>query len=297
MRAVVAWLCCVCACAGSPPLLDNADEVLEEAQGLLANDPAATGALLEAHAPAAFPKRLQDRYEWLLASARLAMGDPWGAFETIRDFADRHPHSEFRSRVVHLEFEAGRTLSQSDRGFLFFWSDRRAGRTVLEHLITRHPDNAHLADALRILGEMAYADGRYELAQERFRDLLRRRPESEWVPLARFRYAMSIFARQQGPEYDFDRMQHASRELEAFLADPPENPGFVAEARLALATLREWQAERHLSVAAFYQRVGNVPGRELHLRLAADSFPETAAGQEASARLATGADGRRDEGR
>lgn len=283
MRTRAALLLALGACAGTPPLLPNAVELVEEADGLRnAGDWAAARDLLATHDRRSFPKRIQDRYDLILGGAHHALGDHWAAFETIRDFADRTPHSELRGQIIHLEYEVGRRLILSDAGFLFFWSDRRAGRTVLEHLITRYPDNAHLADALRLLGEAAFADGNYLLAQERFRDLLRRRPESEWAPLARFRFAMSIFARLQGPDYDLDEMQRASRELEDFLADPPENPGFVAEAREALTTLREWQAERHLSIASFYRRIGNDPGYHSHLRKAAEGFRDTPAGTRAA---------------
>lgn len=277
------------ACASAPEPPANPQGLLDEATALMAaGEPGAALGLLQAYDVRTFSKRLQPDYQLLLARAHLANGDPWQAYETIKNFADQHPHSEKRRAVIEVEFEAGRRLSQSNQGFLFFWSDQAGARTVLEHLITRYPEsvNQYLADALRILGEMAYAEGRYELAQERFRDLLRSRPESEWVALARFRYAMSIFRRLQGPEYDFEQMQNASRELEVFLQQPPENPGFVGTARNALATLKQWQAERHVLVAAFYRRVGNKAGERMHLQQAVKDFPETEGGIRAKELLA-----------
>ncbi len=279
-------LLCLAACAGEPPLLPDAQEILDEAIALQnAGEHAACRDLLARHDRREFPRRIRDRFELTLASAQLATGEDWDAFQTIKEFADRHPHSELRPRVIQVQFDAGRRLVQSDAGFWIFWSDRRAGRTVLEHLITRYPDNPHLADTLRLLGEMAMADGDYQLAQERFRDLLRRRPDSEWVPLARYRYAMSIVATLQGPDYDEEQMQHASRELAEFLANPPENPAFVADAAAAQERLREWQAERHVTVAAFYRRIGNAFGERHHLAQAVDGFPGTAGAEAASARL------------
>jgi outer membrane protein assembly factor BamD (BamD/ComL family) len=158
---------------------------------------------------------------------------------------------------------------------------------VLEHLITRHPDTQRLADALRLLGDLAYDDGNYELAQERFRDLMRRRPESEWVKYAGFRFAMSIVDSLQGPDYDLDKMNLAVRELSDFLATAPENPELLAKAQAALQQLREWRAERHLSIAAFYRRVGNVDGERYHLEIACRAeFDGTAAHAAALAQQA-----------
>jgi outer membrane protein assembly factor BamD (BamD/ComL family) len=277
------------ACASSPPAIaTDAEQVLSEAEALLAaNNATAARNLLRERQPATFPLRLRDRYDLLLGRAQLQTDQPWDAYRTIRDFADQYPHSELRPAVMDLEYEAGRALVSSGRGFLFFWSDLRGGRECLEHLITRYPENPHLADALRLLGDIAYADGDWQRAQERYRDIVRHRPESEWAPYANFRYAMSIFASLQGPEYDLDEMQHASKELTAFLASPPENPRFVAEAKAALATLLRWRAERHLQVARFYRRVHNHFGYVENLqKAAADEFAETPSGQEARRLLA-----------
>ena len=124
------------------------------------------------------------------------------------------------------------------------------------------------------------------LAKERYRDLMRRYPDSEWVVYARFRFAMSIVAGLQGPDYDLDQMEHASRELRDFLRGEPENPDFVATASAALARLQEWRAARHLNIADFYRRVDNELGERLHLQYACvDELRDTTAGRAARARL------------
>ncbi|MEO6595069.1 MAG: outer membrane protein assembly factor BamD [Planctomycetota bacterium] len=270
-------LLALCGCRSAPTPPPDAEQQLAQAEALVtARDWQAGLNLLAGLDGTACPKRLRDRRDLATASARMGLGEYWGAFELLETFPDLYPHSELRPSVVEAVWQIGSHLANSDAGFLFFWSDRRAGRTVLEHLITRHPDTPRLADALRVLGDMAFADDEHELAQERFRDLLRRRPESEWVIYARFRFAMSIVASLQGPDYDLDRMQHAVRELRDFLVPQPEAPAFVQQAEAAVARLLEWQAERHLSIAAFYGRVGNVSGQRRHLDIAAsEEFANT----------------------
>jgi len=292
MRALPSWLLLpvLAACASTPvPIAKDAEPVLKEAEGLLAaGNAVAARNLLQSRSEATFPAGSRDRYELTLATALMQLNATWDAFLAIREFADHNPHSELRTAVIKLEWEIGRTLSRSDHGFLFFWSDRRGGRTCLEHLITRYPDNPYLADALKTLGDMAFDDGSYELAIERYRDLIRRRQESEWGPYARFRYAMSIVASLQGPEYDLDQMQHATKELRAFLANPPENIEFNSAADAALQRLLRWQSERQLLVADFYRTIHNRTGYLHHLRLAAaDEFAGTPANALSRARLQT----------
>ena len=179
-------------------------------------------------------------------------------------------------RSGDLVWEIGKQLAGSDAGFLFFWSDRSGGRVALEHLITRHPDSPRTGDALRILGDLAFEDHEYELAQTRYRDLLLNQPDGEWFVWAQYRFAMSIVASLEGPEYDLDRMEHAVRELRAFLTTKPENPEILLSATGALATLQEWRIERHLHIAGFYRTVRNATGERLHLaRATADEFATT----------------------
>lgn len=276
------------ACATTPLAGPEAERLLGEAEALLQArdfDPALER--LDLLADEACPARLLDRRDVARARARLGLEQPWEAYEALQTFADDHPHSDLRGAVAEILWQAGYGLATSGRSFWIFWSDRRAGRTVLEHLITRHPDTPRLADALRLLGDIAYEDGDYPLAQERFRDLMRRRPESEWVDYACFRFAMSIVDSLQGPDYDLDKMNHAVRELNDFLASPPENPELVATARAALEQLREWRAARHLSIADFYRRVDNAPGERYHLGIASRvEFEGTPAHGEAVERLA-----------
>jgi len=263
------------------------DAILAEADRLMAaGDSAGCRDLLLAHDQDEFTRTLQPRYAVVLARAHLQLDEPWKTYLVLRDFADDHPHSELRDEAIELQYTAGKTLGYSNRGFLFFWSDRRRSQVTLEHLITRYPDCIYLADALRLLGEMAFEDGDFARAEERYRELMRRRPESEWVGLARFRFAMSITGSLRGPEYDLEKMQLAITELRAFLANPPENPTFVKQAQAASRRLLTWQADRHLLVAEFYARVGNRFGEVRGLRRAAAAeFAECEATSKARQRL------------
>ncbi len=279
------FLLMVGACAATPLTFPAAEEHLVKAEAcVVAGQWDEVHSLLGDLEQEACPKRLRDRRDLAAAIAYRGQNELWEAFRLLETFPDLYPHSDLRPTVVEMVWEIGEALARSDRGFLFFWSDERAGRTVLEHLITRHPETPRLADALRILGDMAFVDTDYELAQQRYRDLMLNRPESEWFGYAQFRFAMSIVASLEGPEYDLDRMQLAVRELKDFLTTKPENPEIVQTATAAVAQVLEWQIDRHLRIAAFYRRVGNVPGQLHHLGIATgDEFAATTRHQEAVA--------------
>lgn len=290
-----ALLIALCACA-TPVSQGDPLAMLDEAGALMAvGDPAGARALLESVNVAVYPELQRARYKLLLARATQGTGQPWGAFQIIRGFSEEFPHSDLRLAVEQLIFECGRQLSESDKSFFIFSSDRADARVVLEHLILRYPRTTWLADALQILGEMAFEDEEYTLALTRFKDLLQQQPDSEWAPLARFRIAMSEFRVLHGPAYDMEQMERAHNELLSFLAHPPERPDFVDEARAAVTVVVDWMTERHLMIADFYKTIGNPYGERFHLRLAAEQFPDTDAGRTAAERLsqmATGGDGR-----
>lgn len=277
------------ACSTPPPVpLAEAEPLITQAEAqIAAGEWDAASATLAPLADEACPKRLRDRRDLARASAHQGRGELWDAYLVLEKFPDLYAHSERRLLVVEKVWEIGSTLARSDGGFLFFTSDRRAGRTALEHLISRHPDSPRLADALRLLGDLAFEDDDHPLAQERYRQLMLDRPESEWVPYARFRFAMSVVASIEGPDYDLDRMEHGQRELRDFLATQPENPEMVRAANAAVRQLLEWRIERHLFIASFYRKVDNAPGQLHHLQIACGpEFETTSRHAEATELLA-----------
>ena len=283
------WLAAACSTVTTVPGPDAERALTRAETALLAKDPDTAEDALDPLADEACPRRLRDRRDVALARMHLGRGDLWDAYLVLERFPDEYPHSDLRPQVGEMVWGIGDQLAVSDGGFLFFWSDRRAGRTALEHLVSRHPDSPHGGDALRILGDMAFADADYVRAQERYRDLMLNYPDSEWFTHAQYRFAMSVVASLEGPDYDLDRMEHATRELRDFLARKPENAQAVAEAESALARVLEWRADRHLRIAAFYRRVGNDPGYRHHVQVAAGpefaSTPFAAAAQEALAAI------------
>ena len=268
-NAAACALLLLASCVSNQGPLPEAPQLVEAAEAQVqAGDYAAALNTLDPVLGEGCPARLLDRRDLAHARAWFGVGEPWDAYLILERFSDVHPLSALRPQAVELIWSVGKQLVESDGGFLFFWSDRTAGRIVLEHLITRHPDTRRLADALRILGDMAFAEEDYELAQARYRDIILDRPDSDWRFYAKYRFAMSIVAGLRGPEYDLDRMQHAVRELRGFLKTEPESPQMLAEAERAVEQVLSWQVQRHVEVVGYYRRLDNLEGQLHHARLA-----------------------------
>lgn len=260
-------------CASSDGAASDAPQILEAAEAqVAAGEYAQALTTLAAVASEQCPRRLRDRRDLARARAEFGSGKLWESYLILEKFSDEHPLSELRPQVSELIWSVGGALLERDASLWIFWSDRSAGQIVLEHLVTRHPDTPRLADALRLLGDMAFADSDYELAQARYREIILEQPNSDWRFYANFRFAMSLVASLRGPDYDLEGMQQAVSELRTFLRSPPENPQMVAEAEQALQRLLSWQVRRHLDVVAFYRTLDNYEGQLHHARLA--SRPE-----------------------
>ncbi|MEM7205692.1 MAG: outer membrane protein assembly factor BamD [Planctomycetota bacterium] len=270
----------------SAPLIADPEAALSAAEAALTDGRAQDAvAILEPLGAEAYTGQQLERFKLNLARGMAASGDLWDAFQLIRDFEEEHPFAALRGEIQDLEYEIGERLITSDWRFLFFASDEDDGRVVLEHFQVRYPQHPAAADALRLLGEKAFRERQWEQARERFGRLLLKHPDSEWVPLARFRIAIAAFESLEGPAYDLRSLVRAHNELRDFLGQGVENPGFATTAREALATVREWLGEKHLLIADFYRRVGSPAGSELHLARAAQAFPDTAAGQRAAEQM------------
>ena len=260
-----------CATGKGPPPDAPLQVEAAEAQ-VAAGDYEQALATLAAVAGEQCPKHLRDRRDLARARAEFGRGELWESYLILERFSDDHPLSDLRPQVAELIWSAGGAMIERDESLWIFWSDRSAAKVVLEHLVMRHPDTPRFADALRLLGDMAYAERDFELAQVRYREIILEQPKSDWRFYANFRFAMSIFEGLRGPDYDLEGMQRAQTELRSFLRTAPENPQMVAEAEQALQQVLAWQVQRHLDVVAFYATLDNYDGQLHHARLA--SRPE-----------------------
>ncbi len=265
VRCAIAALFLAAACASGVEPQTALEALVAAEKALAAGDSDRALDLLESVAPESFEDVDRPRYAVDLGRARFMNEDYWGAFEAVRDVPRDYPGSPFLAKAEEIEFKAGAVLAGRGGGFLFFTSDLSDARRILEHFILFYPTSSWLPDALRILGEAAYQDEDWQLAIDRFGELLQRAPEGEWSDLAAFRIAMSHYHLVAGPDYDLERLENARRELAAYLAGKRPNPDFVEEARRALDRILYWIDEKHLIIADFYLRIDKPEGARFHL--------------------------------
>ncbi len=288
---IAAWLGLglLLALAGCQSLIPPQDPIdaLDRAEALLAQGKAEEArAVMKYYEEEFYLQDDLERRKLLRSMALFQLDDGWRAYtKELRSFPDDHPFSRLRPDVAKLQFQIGAFLCQSDGSFWPFYNDKNRGRNVLEHFILHYSHNPLMADALRILGDLAFDEQDYPLAQQRFTQLVTHDKDSEWVTLASFRVAMCHFLSLEGPDYDLQEMEKAHNELRDFLAGRVEQPRFKSTAIEALRIVKQWLAKKHLIIADFYWRVENRQGAVHHTRLAANRYPETEAGLNASYRL------------
>lgn len=267
------------------PLPVNPTAAIKESEALLAQKkPEAALVVLKHYDQEQFAGAERARRTALLGRAYYMAGDSWQAYKEIKSFAQDYPSSP-TTEVADVHLKAGLQLLKSDGGFLFFYSDNKRGRQILEDFLVYYHYSPRIPDVLHELAESAFRGEDYELAKERYTQLIQDYKSSEWITLARFRVAMCYFRRLQGPSYDLGEMTRARNELRDFLATPNENPKMNDQARAALAIVQEWLGEKHVRIADFYTTIQNRYGTVYHLRIAAKDFPDTAGGRVAAQRL------------
>lgn len=275
--------------ASAPPPPNTMPERLDLAELRISEDRPGAALALIPRDPEELPRGLRDRGMRIRAEAQLADGEAWAAYVTLRRFPVDYPLSEERPRVVEILYRAGESLITQDTSwYVNAFSDygAKSGEAILEHLVTSYPYSNRVADAYRLRGDWRLRRGEFEDANDQFRSLVFTRSDSEWTPYALYQIAMSQFFQLSGPEYDLQEIQLARQELLELLRNPPERPDFQASAQQALATVNLWISQRHLKIADYYARVGNLAGEKLHLERAMATGPDLEPGQAAAARLA-----------
>ncbi len=273
------------ACASLPEgmepskLLDDAEVFLQQGK------PSEALALLDSASDEIFAQRELERFKLLRGQALFGTGSPWSAYLQIRHFAEDHRFSDESPRVEELMFQLGKHLVNSDRSWWIFGSDEEDGEIVLTQFIERYATNGHAAEALKLLGGIAYQEKRYLIAKDRYKQIMTHHPRSEWAPLAHHRIALSSYLSLEGPEYDLESMSLTRNELRDYLEIAPERPEYRKSASDALATVEHWIAERHWTIAEFYRTIDNRYGERMHLEAAVREYPDLKPGKMAAARL------------
>ncbi len=259
------------ACAGSGHF-QHATISLVEAEKLLENGKAQANKvaraldMLQAIHVEQLDEIDQQRYWIDLATAHFMLGEYWDCFVTLRHFPRDFPSSNYLPKAEELEFNAGARIAERGKNILGIWRDLDDAVMILEHFLLYYPTSTYIPDTLRILGEAAWLDKKYDLAIDRFSELLEKDPRGIWRELATYRIAMAHFYKLTGPSYDLEALEAAKRELVTFLKTRIQNPKFLEKARKALAITLNWIDKKNLEIADFYLRVSKPKSALIYLK-------------------------------
>ncbi len=215
------------------------------------------------------PKRVRVTAGVVAARRLLEDNEPLEAYSMIRRVDEEFTSHHERAAAGDILAEAGFSLAESTEKHLLFFSVRARAPEVLEYLVLNYPSNRNGEQAYLTLAELYEDDREYELALERYEDLLLYYRDSAYGAYAEARIPELRLRLIVGPEYDRAQIERAELELLNWLERHSDNEltSYVLE---TLAESRRLKMDSDLSIAAFYRRVDNRFGARLHASRALD---------------------------
>ncbi len=209
-----------------------------------------------------------DQQRFLIDKARayFMLQEYWEAFATLKNFPRDYPSSNYLANAEEIEFNAGARIAERGKNVLGIWRDLDDAVAILEHFLLFYPTSDYIPDTLRILGEAAWLDKKYDDVINRFGELLEKDPRGIWRELATYRIAMANYYKLTGPSYDLEALEAARRELVSFLKTKVQNPKFLENARKALTVTLTWIDQKNLQIADFYLRVSKPKSAVIYLQ-------------------------------
>jgi tetratricopeptide (TPR) repeat protein len=145
--------------------------------------------------------------------------------------------------------------------------------------VIHYPDEQRCPEAFFALSQAYEADGDYDEAIARSRDLLIYHPESPYAPAASARLPYLRMARVRRDDYDRGELLKAQGELAAWRTHYPnhELAGWVGELERECSTRL---VHSDLYLAGFYRQTESVDGQRLHAERARALAQENGLGDE-----------------
>ena len=202
----------------------------------------------------AYPKS-RHTAEALYISGELhyAAGRFYEAHLKFRRILEKHQGIKRLGEVIGREFEIGMAYIQGKKTTTWLGFEVKAeslGEEILSNLV-RHYEQDGFDDARYQIGEYWFRKRSWERAIDAYERLIDEYPESDWVPAARYKVALTHLSQSEGFNHDLRPVYTAEKLLEEYIQDYPAG-GIVAEAEKTLIRIKEALARRDTEVAQFY---------------------------------------------
>jgi outer membrane protein assembly factor BamD len=215
------------------------------------------------------------------------MGDIGKASEAFKNMIDRYPYSERLNDAVEHQFELAEAMLDGKKTKFLGMAILPAQDTAAElyqHIVRSAPYGPYGAVAQYRLGDAYTALAQYEEAERAYQAVIDEYPNSEYAPKAKYKIAETSYKAATKEEYRSEKTDEALQKYEGFKKAFPQS-GLQYEADEAIQALREKKARQILTTADFYDRRGKLKSARMYYDDVVRSFPETAAGKEAEARI------------
>jgi outer membrane protein assembly factor BamD (BamD/ComL family) len=201
------------------------------------------------------------------AGLYLERGRPYKAWTTLRKTETKYPlHHESRAASAVL-VQAGLKMAAEPDTFLGLFSDHDDGVAALEYLVVTYPSEPRCDEAYAELAQVYEDDGQWELAIERWNELIKWQRGSPLAVEAAARVPRARMAQIESPEYDRMQIERALAEFDFWLerhAGHALEPGVRADRAECMLRL----AASDYQIARFYRRIDRPYGARWHARRA-----------------------------
>jgi outer membrane protein assembly factor BamD (BamD/ComL family) len=184
------------------------------------------------------------------------------AYNLLREIDKRFPTHHERGAAGECLADAGFALSKMKRGFLGF-GQASSATAVLEYLVVNYPSHPRCDEAYFTLAGLYEQQRDLPLARERHEDLLLYHAASPYAVRSEAAVPRLRLASLGSPEYDRGELVRARGELERWLKRHADEE-LRAEVQLDYTDCLQRLCESDLSIARYYQRLGNPFGASYH---------------------------------
>jgi hypothetical protein len=235
----------------------------------LADDPAGTREL-EAMLDLGLPSQIAVHAGITAARQLLSSGRPKKAYKLLVSLETKFPTHTAGRQAGEICVEAGLRMAGEPKRFLGFFTLRDEGLEALEWVVVTYPSEPRCDEAYFELAERYADDNEFELAVQRYEELISYHYKSPLSVEAQARVPRMRLAGLESPEYDRRQLQDARRELEAWLENRTGSPGEEQVRRDYGDCLRRLVLSDQ-GIARFYTRIGKPFGALLHAQRALDT--------------------------
>lgn len=215
----------------------------------------------------------------LKGDSLVALNDEYEALYEYEYIVRRYPASPAFTMASAREYEIAVRYAHGLRRKLFGLRIMDASEEAEELFIRiqeRVPGSQLAESSGMELANLYFRQRRMNLAADMYALFIEKYPRSNYIDTARRRLIYANLATFKGPEFDPVGLLEAKAELRQLIATEPAEAERIG-ARALIMRITESQAQKLLTTATWYERVGDPIAAEFAIRRLVERYPESGA--------------------